>query len=101
MDDENPLDPESARTLRFLKALVTVLTITMIGGLLTITALLVIRLQPESRPTLPESIVLPDGTEPFAFTAGKGWYAVVTEDDRILIFDGSDGALLQEITIGR
>jgi hypothetical protein len=33
-----------------------------------------------------------------AVTFGQGWIAVVTEDDRILIF-GADGTLRQELKV--
>ena len=103
MKDETPLRAEDARTLRFLKILVSVLTVTMIGGVLTITALLVIRLQtpaaPPQLPQLPDEITLPDGARATAFTQGTGWYAVVTEDDRILIFKRPGGELVQVVFI--
>ncbi|MCB2095749.1 MAG: hypothetical protein H6901_00480 [Rhodobacteraceae bacterium] len=87
--------------LRFLKALVTVLTGTMIAGLITIVGLLVIRLPdltPE-RPALPDGIVLPAGTQAEAVTFGQGWYAVVTGDQEILIFDAETGNLRQTVVI--
>ncbi|MES2968886.1 MAG: DUF6476 family protein, partial [Pseudomonadota bacterium] len=34
-----------------------------------------------------------------AFTQGAGWFAVVTADDRILIFDRANGTLRQTIQI--
>ena len=95
-DSSAPLPPD----LRFLKRLVTVLTVVMIGGVLTIVALLVIRLQaPPATPPLPEAIALPDGTRATAFTQGTDWYAVVTEGDEILIFDRASGALRQRVRI--
>ncbi len=93
------MGPEGARTLRFLKTLVTVLTVTMIAGVLTITALLVIRLNTPTQLTVPASIDLPDGATATAFTRGVGWYAVVTADDRILIYDTDDGTLIQELDV--
>lgn len=86
--------------LRFLKWLVTVLTATMILGVLTIVVLLVIRLQTPAV-ALPSEIVLPDGAVATAFTQGDGWFAVVTADDRILIFDQAGGSVVQEVVIGR
>ncbi len=99
MEDETPIDPEGTRTLRFLKTLVTVLTVTMIAGVVAITALLVIRLQTPAPPGLPDQIALPAGTEARGFSRGDGWLAVITTDNRILIY-GLDGAtVLQEIEI--
>jgi sugar lactone lactonase YvrE len=47
---------------------------------------------------VPAELSLPDGAKPAAITFGSGWTAVVTTDERILIFD-SNGLLLQEVTI--
>jgi hypothetical protein len=85
--------------LRFLKWLVIVLAISMIVGVITIVALLVTRLQGGSALPLPEAIVLPDGATAQAVTAGADWYAVVTTDNRILIFDRLTGDLRQEVAI--
>lgn len=79
----------------------TVLTATMILGVLAIVTLLVIRLQapvPAALP-LPEVIALPEGTTALAVTQARDWYAVVTDDERILIFDRVTGALRQEVII--
>ena len=97
MEDHSPqgLPPG----LRFLKTLVIVLMVSMIAGVITIVALLVTRLQGGGALPLPESITLPDGARVQAVTAGADWYAVVTTDNRILIFDRLTGALQQEVTI--
>ncbi len=98
--DDAPTPEEDPPNLKFLRILVTVLTATMIAGVLVIIALLVIRLQTRPDPVaLPDHIALPEGTTVTAFTAGSDWYAVVTDDNRILIFDTGDGALRQEITV--
>lgn len=97
--DNAPEDqaPEPAN-LRFLRRLVTVLTATMIGGVILITALIVIRYNQSATP-LPDVITLPDGTKATAFTQARNWYAVVTEDDQILIFARDSGRLLQTLEI--
>lgn len=97
--DTDPEMPEPAN-LRFLRRLVTVLTITMIGGVITVISLLVIRLQgPPPEPlTLPDQIALPEGVTPQAVTFGPGWVAVVAGDE-ILIFGADDGALRQRIDV--
>ncbi|WP_093966927.1 DUF6476 family protein [Actibacterium lipolyticum] len=97
--NEAPIPGEEPPNLRFLRILVTVLTATMIAGLLVIIALIVIRFSGESRVSLPDEITLPDGATATAFTQGAGWYAVVTADQRILIFDIASGAMTQEIAI--
>lgn len=72
----------------------------MIAGLLVIVALFVIRFRPGA-PTqlMPANVTLPDGTRPEAVTIGRDWYAVVTEDGRILIFDRVTGELRQSVII--
>lgn len=87
--------------LKFLKRLVTTLTVTMIAGLLVIVALLVIRLwQPVApNPILPDTIALPDGLSAIAVTTGPGWYAVVTDSQEILIYDRGTGAIAQRVAI--
>ena len=98
MDDETaPVGGD--RTLKYLKWLVTGLTVTMIGGFLTIVGLFVMRFTEMNRVELPDRIVLPDGVRPTAFTHGEGWFAVVTADDEILIYDRVTGNLRQRISI--
>ena len=92
---------EEPASLRFLRRLVTALTLVMIAGLVTVIALLVTRLTSEPDPmVLPEAIALPEGASASAFTRGGDWLAVVTGDGRILVY-GLDGALWQEIEITR
>ncbi len=88
-----------AKTLRYLKVLVTVLTVTMILGFLTIVALFVMRFAEMNRVELPDAITLPDGTTATAFTQGEGWFAVVTQGDEILIYSRVTGNLRQRIAI--
>lgn len=88
-------------SLRLLKWLVIVLTLTMIGGVITVVALIVTRM-PQAfvapAPALPDSLVLPGDAKAAAVTFGTNWVAVVTTDDRILIF-GRDGQLRQEVEV--
>ena len=88
--------PEPAN-LRVLRILVTVLTTVMIVGLLVVVTLLVQRLRVPSVP-VPEALALPEGATPQAVTQGPGWWAVVTTDGRILIFDGA-GTLTDEVQV--
>lgn len=102
-DPTTPDAPDAALppSLRLLKWLVVVLTLTMIGGVITVVALLVTRMprvMTASVPALPETFILPEGVKAEAVTFGTGWIAVVTTDDHILIF-GSDGALRQDLTL--
>ena len=74
--------------------------ITMIGGVITVVGLLVTRMPMAgaAAPTVPPELVLPAGAKAQAVTFGAGWTAVVTTDNRILIFT-PDGALRQELQI--
>jgi len=97
--NETP-EPVEPANLRFLRHLVTGLTGIMIVGLLVVVALIVIRLN-EAGPTMPSEITLPEGVTATALTIGEGWWAVVTEDNRILIYDQLTGALRQDIKINK
>lgn len=70
----------------------------MICGFLVLIGALVIRLNSAPLP-LPERIALPEGAEPFAFTQGTDWFAVVTSDQRILIYDRATSQLRQTVEI--
>lgn len=91
--------------LRFLKVLVTALAGTMIIGLITLITLIVIRFPSSagsdaaSQPSLPASITLPKGETVAAVTFGRGWVAVVTKRDEILVYDAKDGTLKQRLQI--
>jgi hypothetical protein len=98
METEEPSGLDAAN-VRFLRWLVTILTVTMIGGVLTIVALLVMRLGGSERVTFPDQIELPDGSTATAFTQGQGWYAVVTGENEVLIYSSTSGALVQRIPI--
>ncbi len=49
--------------------------------------------------TFPDEITLPKGVQPTAFTMTNDWYAVVTGDDEIQVFDRQNGQLLHRIKI--
>jgi len=90
--------PEEPANLKFLRRLVTTLTAVMIVGVIVIIGLLVTSLR-NTGPDLPETITLPDGTSATAFTQGAGWYAIVTADDRILIYNRTTGTLMRDISV--
>lgn len=71
----------------------------MILGFLVIVVLFVTKFSDAFRPKLPEMITLPDGTAATAFTQGDDWYAVVTGDNKILIFNRKTGTLRQTIIV--
>ena len=89
-------------TVRFLKILVTTLTITMIVGLITVVAVFVIRFpgKTDGDLRLPPKITLPAGEKASAVTRGKGWVAIVTDSGKILVFNGETGALRHSYKIG-
>lgn len=90
--------------LRSLRILVTVLTGTMIAGVLTIVVLLVISMTrtPPVEIGLPDTLTLPAGETATAFTQGRNWIGVVTLDgggaERIHLFN-RDGTPRQTIEI--
>ncbi|MBP7241450.1 DUF6476 family protein [Amaricoccus sp.] len=87
--------------LRRLRRLVTALTLTLIVGVITVVALLVIRLSDlaPAQPLLPPALALPEGETAAAVTFGAGWVAVVTVDgerrERIRVFDADGGAVAE------
>ncbi|MEM8591132.1 MAG: DUF6476 family protein, partial [Pseudomonadota bacterium] len=97
----NELNEADARNLRFLRSLVTVLTASMIVGVLAIVVLLVIRLnQSPALLAIPAQIALPDGTRAVAVTQTATNILVVTETQTLLIFNQSGSELLRTIQLG-
>jgi len=84
--------------VKYLRLLVTGLTATMIVGFIVIVALFVTKFSGSPSPALPEQITLPDGAQADAFTSSQDWLAIVTTDNRILIYE-LDGTLRQEIIV--
>ena len=100
---DEPSQPQDVQelptSLKWLRNLVFVLTVVMIGGLITLVTVFVTRFPKTNEITLPDTITLPEGTSAVAFTQGEGWYAVVTSANEIMIFDRLSGALRQTVTI--
>lgn len=104
MDPKTPSVQEPAH-LRLLRRLVTVLTVTMIVGVVTIVGLLVTSLGGAREiVAVPEVIEVPEGEAVLSFTRGSDWFAVVTRDssgnERIRVF-GLGGTERQVIAIAR
>ncbi len=97
--DDAPTPGEDPPNLKFLRVLVTILTATMIAGVLVIITLLVIRLREKPQIALPAEVTLPADSHPIAITQGIGWYAVVTEDHRMFVFDADSGKQLNEVQV--
>jgi hypothetical protein len=70
----------------------------MIIGLITIITLLVMRLQ-APRVTFPKAITLPDGATAVGFTQTAEYFAIVTEEDKILIYSRTTGQLIKRIPL--
>ena len=90
----------AARTvpeLRFLKALVTGLTLVMGLGMVAVVAMLWLRLNQPVLPELPDPIALPDGATAAAVTFARDWIVVVTEGAEVLLYD-SAGTLVSRTT---
>ncbi len=91
--------PESSR-LKVLRRLVVALLVVMIAGIVVMTTVITIRaLRLESPPVFPDSIAIPEGHAITAVTRGTDWIAVVTNQDRILVFDPTGQELRQSIEI--
>jgi hypothetical protein len=97
MEDSPEVLPEPAN-LRFLRRLITGLTATMIIGLLAIFTLIVITFSRTTGTQALTDIALPAGVTATAYTRGSNWYAVVTDDSQILIYN-MDQTLRQTIQI--
>lgn len=97
---ELPTGPnaDEPANLTFLRRLVVILTATMIGGVLIIIVLIVMRFY-DVPPPLPETLSLPDGQRALSFTQGPDWFAVVTDENQILIYDRITGQLRQQIYV--
>ena len=83
----------------FLKWLVIVLMVTMIGGVITIVSLLVTRMPDGSSVGVPEGVVLPEGEVAAAVTVAREMLLVVTESQRLLVFDRA-GRMIREVDLG-
>ena len=87
--------------MRYLKGLVTALTVTMIGGFIVVVAVVVMRFGAAPSQSWPDAIALPAGTTAEAVTRGTDFLLVVTTDGRVLVFDPDGQHLRQEIEIAR
>jgi len=91
--------------LKRLRLLVTVLTVTMIAGVITISAALVIRLNGSSGPQSPSVLVapgdfaLPDGVGAVGISVIDGRTVIIGTDGVIRVHDSESRALLREIIL--
>ena len=99
MSDNPAPQPVDPALVKYLRLLVTILTGTMVVGFIVIVVLFVTKFSDAFGPELPDEIILPSGAEATAFTRGENWYAIVTKDNRILIYDATSGEIRQTVTI--
>ncbi|TYB82949.1 DUF6476 family protein [Maritimibacter fusiformis] len=97
--DEAPKDEDAPGVVRYLKWLVTTLSVTMIAGVIVLIAVVVMRFNAEGTIPLPDQIALPEGARASAITRGPDWLGVVTDDGRILIYELDGQTLRQEIEV--
>lgn len=98
-EDNGPLPPN----LRFLRVLVTVLTAVMILGVITIVALLVIRLGDTARPILvhPEVFAIPEGVNTVGYSIVNGYTVIIGDDGVIRVFASDTRELVDEMIPGQ
>ena len=90
-------------TVRYLKTLVTAMTVTTIIGLGVLVTVVVLRFwqtSPTATPlpaqmALPDQITLPDGVQADSVTFGRDWIGIIAGDE-ILLY-GTDGQLQKRI----
>jgi hypothetical protein len=97
--DETPGPGVDTGLVRYLKWLVTTLTVTMIVGLVVLITLVVMRFNAPATVAMPETITLPEGVSARAVTRGPDWIGVVTDDDRFLVYAPDGTTLRQSVTI--
>jgi hypothetical protein len=104
MGDEFPEgDAALPANLRFLRILVTVLTAVMIFGVITIVALLVIRLNGDARPILvhPELFSIPEGVGTVGYALHDGLVIIVGDDGIIRVFEVANQTQVQEFQLAQ
>ena len=99
MNDGPDMQPVDPALVKYLRLLVTILTATMVVGFIVIVVLFVTKFSDAFGPEPPDTITLPDGTDPLAFTQGPDWYAIITTDNEILIYDRATATLRQTLQI--
>ena len=102
MDEETPLTGQDAALVRYLKWLVTALSVTMIAGFIVLVTVVVMRFnQGAGGPAFPGSIALPEGVIAEAVTRGPDYLLVVGTEGRVFVFSPDGQELRQEIDIAR
>ncbi len=101
MQNDYDRSEDERTTLKWLRILVLVLTVTMIGGFLVIVVLFILKFQSLGQATLPlpEEITLAPGQEAAGFVQGDRHFYVITRNDTIRVHDAVTGTLVQEIRL--
>ncbi|MGH1367227.1 MAG: DUF6476 family protein [Maritimibacter sp.] len=97
--DEAPLPEAQAGLIRYLKGLVTALTVTMIAGLIVLIAVIVMRFNQSQPFALPESLVLPEGVTAAGITFVENRVIVVTTQGEILVLGDDMKTIKQTIKL--
>lgn len=88
-------------TVRYLKTIVTAMTVATILGMIVLITVVVLRFSQTSPAAvalpLPDQITLPEGVTADAVTLGRDWIGVVSGDE-ILIYE-ADGQLRKRINL--
>ncbi len=85
--------------MRYLKWLVTTLTVTMIVGLVVLIALVVMRFNQSTPLEFPDQIALPQGVNVESLTRGPDYLLVVSEDGRAFVFSPDGQTLRKELDL--
>jgi hypothetical protein len=102
MDEDTPLSGQDAALVRYLKWLVTALSVTMIAGFIVLVTVVVMRFNQGTTPAAwPETLALPEGVTAQAVTRGPDFLVVVSEDGRVFVFSPDGQTLRQEIEIAK
>ncbi len=100
--DDAPLSPSDARTLRYLRGLVSLLTAVMVLGMITLVVVFVMRF-PDGNAAAPGGLVpphelaLPPGATVAAVTRMPDAWVVVTVAGDIYFFAAGGGAPIRHI----
>ena len=78
------------------------MTVTLIVGFIIIVGLFITKFNsfvalPDQ--IFPDQIMLPNGTRAATFTASKDWFAIITTDDELLLYDQHTNDLIRRINL--
>ncbi|WP_052176148.1 DUF6476 family protein [Paracoccus sanguinis] len=97
-DDRGTAGAAKVPELAWLRRVVTGLALAMGVGILSLVAILWLRLSQPPLPVLPEGVVLPVGARAAAVTFARNWTVVVTEAGEVLVYDRA-GQLRQQVAV--